>query len=544
MTPRPGHWAFWLIASLTAPAWAQVSTATLTGIVTDPSQARLPGVTLQLTNQDTGVSWTAATSPEGEYTLPLLPPGPYRVSVEGKGFRRYSRSGIVLELGRVTRLDIPLELGQVTEIVEVTGALPLLESETSTVGQFIENKTIIDMPLNGRRVGELLAGMGHTVFISGDVIRPRVAMAGGRGDQQQWMIDGVNSSNIALEVTQALFNPPVEAVQEVRVQQNNYSAEFGNSGSGVVAIHTKSGTNQFHGDAYEFFRNDKMDARNFFSDSKAPLRWNIFGPAAGGPIRKNRTFFFTHSEWQRQRVGVTRVQTVPTAAQRAGDFSQTFTAAGRLIPIYDPRTTRPNPADPNARLREAFLGNTVPSDRIDPVAARIVALYPLPNRPASNLAGANNSNRNASQALNITTWTSKVDHVLGDRDRLSGRFILHDFPTYNTPAWEEAAADPNANRSPRRAYSLAINQIHNFTPTLLNDARFNWQPRRFHNLSLGLDQGWPGKLGLKGVSERPSRASSRPATRPWARGRRSGFKSQFMIPTWWRTSPGSAALTR
>jgi hypothetical protein len=491
-----------LTVTLAARGLAQVSSAALTGLVTDPSDARLPNVSLQLVNEETGVSREATTSTEGEYTFTLLPPGRYRLAAEAKGFRRLSHSGLALELGRTTRLDIRLDLGQVAETVEVTGTPPLLESESSTVGAFIENKTIIDMPLNGRRVGELLAGMGHTVFITGDIIRPRVATGGGRGDQQQWMIDGVNSSNIALEVTQALFNPPVEAVQEVRVQQNNYSAEFGNSSSGVVTITTKSGTNNFHGDAYEFFRNDKLDARNFFAARKTPLRWNIFGAAAGGPIRRNRTFFFSHSEWQRQRVGVVRLLTVPSARERTGDFSQTLTAAGRLIPIYDPATTRPDPANPNNRIRDAFPGNVIPGGRIDPVGARIAALYPLPTQAPSNLAGANNFNRNGVNALNITTWTSKVDHILGDRDQLSGRFILHNFPTYNTAVFDEPAADPNANVNRRRAYSLVLNEIHTFTPTVVNDFRFNWQPRYFFNLSNGLDQGWPTKLGLKGVSDR------------------------------------------
>jgi outer membrane receptor protein involved in Fe transport len=491
-----------LIAILAGPTFSQVSSATLTGLVTDPSDARLPNVSLQLTSEDTGVALNASTNTAGEYTFSLLPPGRYRLTAEAQGFRRHSHAGLVLELGRATRLDLRLDLGQVAETVEVSGSPPLLESESATVGAFIENKTIIDMPLNGRRVGELLASMGHTVFITGDIIRPRVATGGGRGDQQQWMIDGVNSSNIALEVTQALFNPPVEAVQEVRVQQNNYSAEFGNSSSGVVTITTKSGTNSFHGDAYEFFRNDRLDARNFFAARKAPLRWNIFGVAAGGPVRRNKTFFFSHAEWQRQRVGVVRLLTVPSLRERAGDFSQTLTAAGRLLPIYDPATTRPDPSNPSARLRDAFPGNIIPAGRIDPVGAKIAALYALPNQPASNLAGANNFNRNAVNALNITTWTTKIDHLLGDRDRLSGRYILHDFPTYNTTVFEEVAADPNGSVSNRRAQSLVLNHIHTFTPALLSDFRFNWQPRRFENLSLGLDQGWPTKLGLKGVSDR------------------------------------------
>ena len=153
-------------------AWAQVSSATLTGIVADPSQARLPGINVELTNEDTGVSAAAVTNAQGEYTFSLLPPGRYRLAATATGFRAYSRSGLVLELGRVTRLDLSLELGQVAQTVEVSGAAPLLESESSTVSQFIENKTIVDMPLNGRRVGELLGLMGNAVFVTGDVIRP------------------------------------------------------------------------------------------------------------------------------------------------------------------------------------------------------------------------------------------------------------------------------------------------------------------------------------------------------------------------------------
>jgi hypothetical protein len=473
-------------------AAAQTSTATLTGIVTDATQARLPGVTLTLANEDTGVASRAATNEQGEYTFPLVQPGRYRLTAEGVGFQSMTHTGIVLELGRTSRLDLQLQLGQLAQSVEVSGRAPLLESETSSAGQLIENRTIVDMPLNGRRVGELLGLVGSAVYITGDIIRPRVTMAGGRADQQQWLLDGVNSSNIALEVPQALFNPPVESVQEIRVHENNYSAEFGNTSAGVVAMTTRSGANRFSATAYEYLRNDKLDARNFFAADRPPLRWNVFGVTAGGPIIRNRTFFFSHVEWQRQRVGVTRVMTVPTALERRGDFSQTLTAAGALVRVFDPDTSP----------RVQFPGNVIPASRIDPVGAKLAALYPLPNRPATNLAGANNFVANAINALNITTWTSKVDHELGRADRLSGRFVLHDFPTYTTAVFEEAAADPNAVINERRAYSLVLNEIHNFTPRVVNDFRFNWQPRYFRNISLGLDQGWPAKLGLKGVSDR------------------------------------------
>jgi hypothetical protein len=383
----------------------------------------------------------------------------------------------------------------VSEAIEVKGSAPLLESESSTVGQLIEHKTVMDMPLTGRRVGELLGLEGGSLFITGDVIRPRVAIAGGRADQQQWMIDGVNASNMSLEVPQALFNPPVEAVQEIRLQANAYSAEYGNSSSGVVAMTTRSGTNELHGAAYEFFRNDKLDARNFFAAQKAPLRWNIFGFTIGGPIIHNRTFFFTNVEWQKERVGATQNLTVPSGLQRAGDFSHTLTATGALIGIYDPNSTQ-------GQIRMQFPGNIIPKSQIDPVGAALAALYPEPNRAASNQAGANNFVGNNVTALNLTTWTTKVDHQIVAKDRASVRFILHDFPTHTTAVFPQPAADPFAVNSPRTAYSTLGEEIHNFTSSLLNDFRFEWQPRHFYSLSLGLGQGWPDKLGLKGVSNR------------------------------------------
>lgn len=472
----------------------------LTGIVTDSTSSRLADVKVTATSTATGVVQNAVTNVQGEFNLAPLPPGQYDVAAERSGFQRYSQTAVTLELGRMVRLDLTLQVGQVSETVEVSAQAPLLESETATVGQYIENKTVRDMPLNGRRVGDLLKLMGNSVYVSGDVIRPRVSVAGSRGDQQQWLLDGVNSSNVALEIPQALFNPPVESVQEIRIQQNNYSAEFGNSSGGVVTMVTRSGTNQFHGSAYEFFRNDALDARNFFAASKAPLRYNIFGFALGGPIIKNRTFFFTSNEWQKQKLGQTRVFTVPTQAQRSGDYSQTFNAAGQLIPIYDPATTRPDPTNPTRIIRDPFPGNIIPPDRIDPVSRNLLGYYPAPNRGAANLAGANNFARNAATILNLTTWTTKVDHVINDASRVSFRMVLHDFPTDTTPAFDSAAADPNGVITDRRAYSFLVNYIRNFGSRAVNDFRFNFQPRRFRSETPEFDAGWPTTLGLAGVS--------------------------------------------
>ncbi|MEZ5366676.1 MAG: carboxypeptidase regulatory-like domain-containing protein [Bryobacterales bacterium] len=479
-----------LAAVCAVSLFSQGSTGSITGIVTDASNARLPGASIEVRNVETGVAINASANEAGEYTVPLLQPGRYQLTARMDGFRTYSQTGLVIELGRVTRLDIALELGQVSETVEVVGSAPLLESESSTVGQFIENKTVTDMPLNGRRVGELAALMGNAVTISKDVIRPRISVAGSRGDQQQWMIDGVNASNVALEIPQALFNPPVEAVQEMRVQQSGYSAEFGNSAGGVMTISTRSGTNDLHGSLYEFLRNEKVDARNFFAADKAPLRWNVFGFAVGGPIIKNKTFFFVNNEWQKQRIGVTNTLTVPTSLQRAGDYSQTTNASGALTRIFDPFSGTP---------RSQFANNVIPQSRLDPVGAKLIEYYPEENRAPSNAAGANNFVGNRTNALNLSTLTAKVDHVFSDKDRFSFRYILHDFPTNNTPVFSRPEADPFGNFAQRRAYSYLFNELHNFTPTVINDVRVNLQPRYFITGPLEQDGGWPAQLGLKGV---------------------------------------------
>lgn len=491
---------FLATALLSSLAVCSQVTSGITGLISDPSGARLANAKISAKNEATGVVQSTITDLSGEYRISPLPAGRYELTVEISGFQKQNQTGLVLEIGRVTRLDVALQIGQVTESVNVTASTQLLESETATVGQFIENKSVRDMPINGRRVGDLLKLMGNAVYISGDVIRPRVSVAGSRGDQQQWLLDGVNSSNVALEIPQALFNPPVESVEEVRIQQNNYSAEFGNTSGGVVSISTRSGTNQFHGSAYEFFRNDALDARNFFSARKAPLRYNIFGLTGGGPIIKNRTFIFSSNEWQIQRIGLTRLYTVPTAAQRSGDFSQTATAAGQLIPIYDPATTRPDPTNPSRFIRDPFAGNVIPNDRIDPVSRQLATFYPQPNQAAANLAGANNFSRNGSTNLNLTTWTTKVDHILNEASRLSFRMVLHNFPTDTTPTFAEAAADPDASVTSRRAYSFLGTYIRNFGSRAVNEFRFNYQPRRFRSDTLLGDGGWPEKLGLKGVS--------------------------------------------
>lgn len=478
-------------------AWAQALTGSITGVVSDPTNARIPGVLVEMSNLGTQVVLRATTTETGEYTIPLLQPGRYRLTATANGFRSSVLDRILIDSGRVVRLDMVMELGQVQEKVEVTGAAPLLESETSTLGQFIENKTVTDMPLNGRRVGDLLSLVGNAVWVTGDVIRPRVFIGGGRADEQQWLIDGVNGADVTTSQAQTLFKPPMEATQEMRILQNNYSAEYGNSGAGMVTITTKSGTNTFHGSAYEFLQNDAMNARNFFAASMPPLRWNVFGASAGGPIRKNKTFFFAHNEWQKQRIGNVRLFTVPTALERTGDFSRTTNAAGARTLIYDWSTQR---TVGSQTVRDPFQGNITPPSRLDPVGAKLASFYPLPNATPTNAAGANNFNGNDTTALNITSFTTKVDHILNERNRLSYRLILNNFPTSVTVLFPVAGADAFANTTARRALSHMFNYIRNLTPTMVNDFRVNVQSRFYNFYPPEQNAGWPQKLGLNGVT--------------------------------------------
>lgn len=487
--------------ALSLNSLAQVATATLTGIVTDPTHAPIPGVTIQIFNDETGVATKGASNSQGEYTIPLLPPGHYRLKAEAQGFQSYQRTGLALEIGRVFRVDVALELGQMSQVVSVSASAPLLESENASISQLIENKTIVGMPLNGRRVGDLAALLGNAILIQSGVFLPRIEVGGGRADQLMWLLDGVTAQNVLLQTPQTNFNPPVESMQEFRILSNNYSAEYGGANSGVISFSTKSGTNQLRGVLYEFFRNDKLDARNFFSDTKAPLRWNIFGFAVGGPIKRNKTFYFVSTEWQKQHVGITRLLNLPTALQRSGDFSQTLTAADALVRIYDPGTSRPNPANAAQTIRDQFPGNVIPANRFDPVGVNFIKFYPLPNRPTTNLAGANNFGQNSVSTNDNTTVTAKVDHYLTPRDRLSGRFAFYDLPSTVAPVFAEPAADPFANHIVPHEYTMMAGENHNFSPTLINDFRFDFGPRSNTNKSLGFGQGWPTKLGLKGVSD-------------------------------------------
>lgn len=487
--------------------FAQSNLATISGIITDQQGGVVPNAAVVATNVETGVQTSAQTNAAGFYRLQNLPIGAYDVSVEHPGFRKYVRR-VTLTTGEQLGLDVGLAVGATGESITVTAEAPLIESRTSEVNSLIESKSIDALPLGNRRTLNVLQLSGAAVFVSYPNtpanVNPNFSIAGGRTQSQMAWIDGGNAQNMRLGAAQINLDPPVETIEEVKVLSNNYSAEYGASASGVVIETTKSGTNQFHGSGYEFFRNNAMDAPGFFAPIvngrkvSPELRYNVFGATAGGPIRKDKTFFFFAYEGQRLHTSSATTLTVPTFLQRNGDFSQTFNASGKLIPIYDPATTQ---LVNGAYTRQPFPGNVIPASELDPVGVAVLAYYPLPNQAPSNVAGANNF---SGAPVNISPsdfYMIKVDHNFSSRDRLTGRYMrVSGTGSISSVYSDNGAGDPTTFAENRSQYVYA-SWTHVVSAAQVNDFRFTFNDRVFHSLSAGLGRGYPSKLGLKGVPD-------------------------------------------
>lgn len=350
-----------LSLSLFGAALSAQQTATLTGLVTDPSSSAVRDAAVKLHNTQTGESYANLTNATGNFTLPLVKPGQYELTVTAPGFKNYRRAGVRLETGATARIDVALEVGAVAESINVEADAPLLATDTSSLGSVVRNSTIANMPLVGRRAAQLVRLNG---FVVQNGSGSTFAIAGGRGDNAMWTIDGGNAQNILLGVATLNYDPPVESLEELNVEVANYKAELGRTGGGYIQMTTRSGTNKLHGSAYEFLRNDAFDARNFFAAAKPVLRYNQFGASIGGPIRRDRTFFFFNYEGIRNNRQSTLLASVPTAAEISGNFS------ANAAVVRDPLTNTP------------FAGNIVPANRLDPSAPPSPSSTPPPTSMA------------------------------------------------------------------------------------------------------------------------------------------------------------------
>ncbi len=501
----------WVYLVLSVCALAQSPTATITGIVRDPQGAAMPGVDVTASNTATGQKTAASTNSGGLFSLRQLAIGAYTIQSEKAGFRRFVRQGIVLTTGQNLQLDIAMEVGAVTESVTVTGQATLLETRTSDVAQLVEAKAVEDLPLGDRRSLNLIQMTGAAVFIGYDSgAKPNFSLAGSRQQSQMFWIDGGTGQNMRLGVGQVDLDPPVETVAEVKIMANGYAAEYGGSNGGVIIATTKSGTNQAHGSLFEYMRNEKFDAANFFAaiqdgrKVKAPLRYNVFGGTVGGPVwfpklykGRDKTFFFFAYEGSRRRDGAIRTLTVPTQLQRSGDFSQTLTAAGVLVPMFDPATT----VNQGGRFtRTQFPGNRIPASRMDSVATKLLPFYPAANRVPDSLAGANNFRANYVNGLTRNNFTAKVDHSIGSKDRISGRYLYNSDDTDQTSVFPDPGAETQ-NIAVRHQGYFYGNWTRTLSPSMVNDFRFTYSNRVNHAFGLGLGQPWATKLGLRGVPD-------------------------------------------
>jgi hypothetical protein len=419
-----------LVAALVS-CLAQAPTAQVTGRVTDSSTGVVPNAGIEVNNIDTGVNWAAATNGDGYYTVPLLPPGNYHLAVRAQGFKELARS-LRLEVGQVARVDFTLEVGAVSETVEVTGAPPLLESSTASIGQVVQMELVSQMPLNGRNYLNLAKGaMGIAepsgigqAGTAGDRAKNGGSFVanGVRADMNNFILDGVDNNAKIVDLSSnsnVVIQPSIDAIQDFKVETNNYSAEYGYSAGAIVNATIRSGTNQFHGRAFEFLRNSRLDARDFFlqpSAAKPILQRNQYGGVFGGPVKRNKTFFFASWEGTRQNQGTTIVTTVPSDALKSGNF------AGQKT-IFDPASLAPNP-NGSGFIRTVFAGNIVPANRFTTPSAKITALIPEANAPGV----ANNFVSSPVQNLKRNEYDFRGDQNFSDKDKL---FLRYSYYTYN-----------------------------------------------------------------------------------------------------------------
>ena len=489
-----------------ALCFGQSNLASISGVITDPQGAVIPQVAVTAINVETGVETRVRSNSAGYYRLQNLPIGVYNVSVEAAGFRKHLREGITLTTGQQLGLDVALELGSTGQSITITGEAPPIETRTSEVDTLVESKSISALPLGNRRTLNVVQLSGAAVFVgypnTPANVNPSFSIAGGRTQSQMAWIDGGNAQNARIGTPQINLDPPVEAIEEVKVLTNNYSAEYGASASGVVIETTKSGTNQLHGSAYEFFRNNAMDAPGFFAPVRngqkvsPELRYNVFGVATGGPIRKDKTFFFFDYEGQRLRTSSSTILTVPTLLQRKGDFSQTFNTSGKIIPIYDPATTQ---LVNGSYTRQPFANNTIPTSQLDRVALAFLDYYPAPNQAPSNVAGANNFSGTPVTGSPADFYMIKGDHNFSNKDRLTGRYMRVAGTASIATIYPNGGAGDPTNHAENWMQYVYANWTHVVGAAQVNDFRFTYNDRLYHNMSAGLGGDYPSKLGLKGV---------------------------------------------
>jgi hypothetical protein len=450
-----------LVFSLTV-AYAQTSTGQLSVTALDSSGAAVPGATVKLIGSDTGNTLrTIQTNGLGVAQIPLVPPGAYDVSVSVQGFKSVVRRAVPVDSGSDINLSLKLEPGSSSESVTIVSDAPLIEEKSATLDQVVNSKEIIDLPLNGRNYLSLANLTAGAIPSSGSRDQTFAAY-GNSGLQNAFLLDGGRNENYLRGLdnrARDMIRPPLDALSEFTVQTTNYSAEFGASAGGVVNAITKSGTNALHGSAYEFIRNDNLDARNFFAQTKPLLVQNQYGGSLGGPIKKDKAWLFGAYEGFGDRSEATSTATVPTLAQRSGNFGST--------PIYDPATTTPNPSG-SGSIRTPFPNNIIPASRFNSIGLSLVDLYPLANVPGSSTQFVDN----VPQIQTTQTGVLRADVQVTSRDSMFARYAIARSSLLSSATLPSPAEDPVDRYV--NSTSAGYGYTRTVSPTLINEFRFTW----------------------------------------------------------------------
>lgn len=525
-------------------ASGQVDAGAVVGVVRDTTGAAIAQSHVTLTNQNSGQSVSATANSSGEYTFSPVKGGVYTVTVEATGFSKFEHQNVTVAIQQRVLVDATLKPGQTSELVTVTGDAPQLQTQDASVGQIVDAKKIVDLPLNGRNftfLAQLSAGVTQSQNDSrGLGASGSFAANGTRPAQNNYLLDGIdNNSNLVdfLNGTAYAVLPPPDAIQEFKIQTSNYSAEIGRSAGAVLNATTKSGTNRVHGSAWDFVRNDALDANNYFATTKGHFSQNQFGGTLGGPIRRDRTFLFADYQGLRNTQAITLTSSVPTAMQAQSgytDFSDLITQGkgatysdglGRVFPvgtIFDPSTTRavicgtPDvttginvPCGSKAQgtqvgfARTPFAGNVLPANRLSVSGLKLAALYPLPNKAGftgnyvNNVQGSNNAN----------SYDIRADQYFTKEDSGFARFSYLKNPVYVPPPFTGLAdgGSFNSGLTNSTTYHAVLNETHTFTPTLINEARIGLNRLESSRVQANATtQGIPAQFGIAGITQTPT----------------------------------------
>jgi hypothetical protein len=472
-------------------AQGQNITGTILGAVTDASGALLPGAAVEVVHLETNQATRIQSNEVGIFEATYLRPGLYRVDVMKAGFKRASREQIEVRLEDRVRLDFRLEVGESTTTVQVTGEAPLVDSETASLGEVVSSKSLEELPTLGRNIFDLV-GLAAGVMVNprseGGVastgtnsaplfVQSDISINGGRYRTNEFLIDGI--SIMLPENNNFAFSPTPNGTQEFKVLTNSFGPQYGRSGGGVVNVITRGGSNEYHGALFEFFRNERLKANNFFNNARGLARgsfhFNQFGGALGGRIVRDKTFFFAEYQGHRELIGGgSGILTVPTAAEAAGDLSARVNATGQRVIIYDP-TVRS--VENGVTLREPFPGNVIPVARQSPLARNLIKFLPPPNRRGEGPAGINNYVWNRRQWVDTDQWNVRIDHRFSDRLSMFGRVTRNTgFNGNNGPF--DTIADSVAGNIVNRVWNGMFNLTEVLTPRSILNLRFG-ATRRF-----------------------------------------------------------------